>query len=124
MVNCASEEEGDSEDALEFPLEGDRGYVPFTALLRPLGATAVPSRPPGRKMTPSSASCFYGELTDRACACHHLACTSGRKSCTTTVKCANVKLKKSRGTQLGLVDTCRSPGHALGDQATQSLGKC
>lgn len=79
---------------------------------------AISKRHPGR------ATCFDGELIDKAHACHHLSWASGSKSCTTTMKCGNVKLKKSRGTELGSVHTCKSPACVLGNQASTKLPRC
>lgn len=79
---------------------------------------AVGKRHPGR------AAFFYGELIDKAHACHHLSCASGSKSCTTTMKCGNMKLKKSRETELGSIHTCKSPAWVLGKQAITELPRC
>ena len=51
---------------------------------------------------------FYTELIDNASACHYLSCTSAGKSCTSQMKCGNVKLKQWRGTELCLADECKS----------------
>lgn len=114
------------EDFVKFLLKGKTGHSLLTATspaptgspLCHLHGHAVGKRHPGR------AAFFYGELIDKAHACHHLSCASGSKSCTTTMKCGNMKLKKSRETELGSIHTCKSPAWVLGKQAITELPRC
>ena len=122
-----SEHRGDSQWRFcQIPAEREhRAQFTYGHFTCPHRVTTLPSpRPCNRQTTPGRAACFYGELVDKAHACHHLSCASGSKSCTTTVKCGNVKLKKSRGTELGSIHTCKSPARVLGNQASTKLPRC
>lgn len=113
------------EDFVKFLLKGRQGTAYLLPLHLPHRVTTLPSpRPCSRQTTPRQGRLFYGELIDKAHACHHLSCASGSKSCTTTMKCGNMKLKKSRETELGSIHTCKSPAWVLGKQAITELPRC
>lgn len=117
-------------ELLRFPSEREgRAYCHALLFSPSHSAKHFPST--NRDRSAGSAAGFRREQIDKASACHYLSCASGRKPCTTQMKCGNVKLKKYRRTENNaslmhqVTDKCswESRMYKASENADMSLGE-